>query len=122
MQQFDNARQAGEREPCIAVASPSGQAFAVGTYDRIRMYTHNGRRNLWEEASGVSIPQFYAVTALAWKADGARLVAVCLAFIVLFVFVLNPIHNLIVGCTGLNVRRRGDVRLRSQAHPVQGQV
>ena len=30
--------------------SPSGQAFAVGSFDRIRVYSWVGRKNLWEES------------------------------------------------------------------------
>lgn len=34
VQQFDHAKEAGEREPSVAMASPSGQSVVVGSYNR----------------------------------------------------------------------------------------
>ena len=49
-QQFDYYHDATEKEFTTMCCSPSGQAFAVGSYDRIRVYSWVGRKNLWEES------------------------------------------------------------------------
>ena len=43
---------------------------------RLRVYNWSPRRGAWEEATAKVIPNLYTITAMAWKRDGSRLVAV----------------------------------------------
>ena len=73
MQQFDYSRD-DEREFTCAVSSPSGQSMVLGSYDRLRVYNFSPRRKAWDEAGIKEIKNLYAVSALAWKFDGSRLI------------------------------------------------
>lgn len=57
----------------VATCSPNGQAVAIGSFDRIRIYTWSPRQNTWTESLSKDIPNLYSITALAWRKDGARL-------------------------------------------------
>ncbi|XP_046396687.1 intraflagellar transport protein 172 homolog [Ischnura elegans] len=57
----------------VACCSPSGQAVALGSYNRIRVYAWSPDRRTWEEGKGKHIQNLYSVTALSWKQDGSRL-------------------------------------------------
>lgn len=57
----------------IATCSPNGQAVAIGSYDRIRIYTWSPRQNSWTESLCKDIENMYSVTALSWRKDGSRL-------------------------------------------------
>ncbi|KAG5668038.1 hypothetical protein PVAND_015995 [Polypedilum vanderplanki] len=70
---FDYSRDDNEREFMIATCSPNGQSVAVGSFDRIRVYTWSPRQNAWNEALSKDIANLYSITALAWRKDGARL-------------------------------------------------
>ncbi|EAT43404.1 AAEL005155-PA [Aedes aegypti] len=70
---FDYTRDDTEREFTIAASSPNGQAVAVGSFDRIRIFTWSPRQNTWTESLCKSIPNLYTVTAIAWRKDGSRL-------------------------------------------------
>uniref|UniRef100_A0A1B6D0F4 Intraflagellar transport protein 172 homolog n=1 Tax=Clastoptera arizonana TaxID=38151 RepID=A0A1B6D0F4_9HEMI len=61
-----------EKEFTLACCSPSGQAIAVGSFDRIRVYAWSPRKGVWEEEPSKDINNLYTVTALAWKRDGSR--------------------------------------------------
>jgi intraflagellar transport protein 172 len=69
---FDYSRDDNEREFMIATCSPNGQSVAVGSYDRIRIFTWS-RQSAWNEALCKDIANLYSITALAWRKDGARL-------------------------------------------------
>ena len=43
---------------------------------RLRVYNWAPRREVWEEVPAKEIPNLYTITALSWKRDGSRLVAV----------------------------------------------
>ena len=43
---------------------------------RLRLFTFTPRRGMWEEAKPKEIKNLYTITALSWKKDGSRLVAV----------------------------------------------
>lgn len=43
---------------------------------RLRVYNWAPRKGKWEEANMKEILNLYTITALAWKKDGSRLVAV----------------------------------------------
>ncbi|KAJ8945935.1 hypothetical protein NQ318_016763 [Aromia moschata] len=69
---FDYAKDTREYEFTIAASSPSGQAVAIGSFDRLRTYAWNTRKSIWEETPSKEIPNFYTITALAWKRDGSK--------------------------------------------------
>lgn len=56
----------------IGASSPNGQTVAVGSFDRVRIYTWSSRQNTWNETAVKEIRNLYSVTALAWRRDGAR--------------------------------------------------
>ncbi|XP_055687572.1 intraflagellar transport protein 172 homolog [Lutzomyia longipalpis] len=70
---FDFSRDDSEREFMIGASSPNGQTVAVGSFDRVRIYTWSSRQNTWNETAVKEIRNLYSVTALAWKRDGSRL-------------------------------------------------
>ncbi|EAL39797.1 AGAP005330-PA [Anopheles gambiae str. PEST] len=73
MRTFDYARDEMEREFTVAAASPNGQAVAVGSYDRLRIFSWSPRQNAWAESLCKTIPNLYTVTAVCWRKDGSRL-------------------------------------------------
>lgn len=54
--------------------NPSGQSLAVASKDRLRIFDCNLRSRKWEEGIVLELPNSYAVSAMAWKVDGSRLV------------------------------------------------
>ncbi|KAJ8919865.1 hypothetical protein NQ315_006394 [Exocentrus adspersus] len=69
---FDYIKHTDEHDFTVAACSPSGQAVAIGSFDRLRVYIWNTRKSLWEESSPKEITNFYTITALAWKRDGSK--------------------------------------------------
>ncbi|XP_075225811.1 intraflagellar transport protein Oseg2 [Lycorma delicatula] len=61
-----------EKEFDVACCSPSGQAVAVGSFDRLRVYAWSPRKGTWEEEPPKEIPNLYSISSLAWKRDGSR--------------------------------------------------
>lgn len=55
-----------------AAVNPNGETVALGNYNRFYVFNLNSRRNEWEEQSIIKIPNYYNVTAMCWKSDGAR--------------------------------------------------
>lgn len=41
------------------------------------MFNWSPRKGSWDESKAKEIPNLYTITAMAWKRDGSRLVAVC---------------------------------------------
>lgn len=76
VQNFDHSMDDDEKEFTCAACSPSGQSFVVGSFDRLRVFNWSPRRESWEEAPSKDIANLYTITALCWKNDGSRLVAV----------------------------------------------
>ena len=70
---FDYSRDDNEREFLVATCSSNGQAVAIGSFDRIRIFTWSPRQNSWSESLAKEIPNLYSVTALSWRKDGSRL-------------------------------------------------
>ncbi|XP_039285389.1 intraflagellar transport protein 172 homolog [Nilaparvata lugens] len=62
-----------EKEFETACCSPSGQAVAVASYDRIRVYAWSPRKCCWEEEPAKEIADMYSIGALSWKRDGSRI-------------------------------------------------
>lgn len=76
VQQFDYSKDDTEKEFTCATASPSGQSCVLGSFDRLRVYNWSPRKEGWEEVAPKEVENLYTLTALAWKKDGSRLVAV----------------------------------------------
>ncbi|KAJ9575458.1 hypothetical protein L9F63_007663, partial [Diploptera punctata] len=70
--QFDYSRDDKEKEFTVACCSPSGQAVAVGSFDRLRVFSWSPRKSSWEENQPKEIPNLYTITALSWKRDGSK--------------------------------------------------
>lgn len=70
---FDYSRDDNEREFMVATCSPNGQSIAIGSFDRIRIFTWSPRQVAWSEALAKDIEHLYSVTALSWRKDGSRL-------------------------------------------------
>lgn len=72
---FDYSRDDDdEHEFTVAASSSNGQAVAIGSFDRVRIFTWSPRQNAWNELAAKEISKFYTVTALSWRRDGSRLV------------------------------------------------
>ena len=76
LQQFDYAKEEGEKEFCCASTSPSGQSIVLGSFDQLRLFNWSPKRESWEEGGLKHIPYLYTITAVSWKRDGAKIVAV----------------------------------------------
>lgn len=76
-QQFDYSKDDSEKEFTVSATSPSGQTVVVGSFDRLRVFNWSPRRATWDESKAKNITNLYTITALSWKKDGSRLVAVC---------------------------------------------
>ncbi|KAJ3216179.1 hypothetical protein HDU67_009828 [Dinochytrium kinnereticum] len=76
MNEFDYSKDDEEQELTVAEFSPSGQSVTVGGYGRFHVYNFSSARQIWEEAPLKVIENFYDVTALSWKPDGSRLIAI----------------------------------------------
>ena len=76
VQNFDHSLEEDEKEFMCASCSPSGQCFVVGSFDRLRVFNWSPRKESWEQAPSKDIANLYTITALSWKRDGSRLVAV----------------------------------------------
>ncbi|XP_070378558.1 intraflagellar transport protein 172 homolog [Dermacentor albipictus] len=72
-QQFDYSRQPDEHEFAAAACSPGGHALAVGSYDRVRVFTWSSNKRAWDEAKPKELQNAYTISSLAWKRDGSRL-------------------------------------------------
>ena len=76
VQQFDYSKDDNEKEFSCALSSPSGQSFVLGSFDRLRVYNWSPKKEAWEEVAPKEVENLYTLTALSWKKDGSRLVAV----------------------------------------------
>lgn len=72
---FDYSRDDdGEKEFTVAATSSNSQAVAIGSFDKVRIFTWSPRQTAWNELAAKEINKFYTVTAISWRRDGARLV------------------------------------------------
>ncbi|CAG9856074.1 unnamed protein product [Phyllotreta striolata] len=69
---FDYSKDTTEYDFTLATCSPSGQAVAIGSFSRLRLYNWNTRKSAWEETPPKELANFYTITALAWKRDGSK--------------------------------------------------
>ncbi len=95
MQQFDYSRDQDEHEFTTAVCSPSGQSVVVGSYDRLRVFNWSPRKGQWDEGKAKEISNLYTITALAWKKDGSRLVAVSVIYSKMLLISQRPLQMLL---------------------------
>jgi intraflagellar transport protein 172 len=58
----------------LARVNTTGDAIAVGNYNRFFIYTYNSKKLQWEETYHKIIENYYSVTALCWKPDVSCLV------------------------------------------------
>lgn len=70
---FDYSRDDSEYDFNIASCSSNGQMIAIGSYDKIRIFSWSSRQNSWIEAPHKEIKNFYSVSGLSWRHDGSRL-------------------------------------------------
>jgi intraflagellar transport protein 172 len=89
LNRFDYSQDDDQHEFTVAECNPGGQSIVIGSFDRfnpyflsyaylfrIHSFNYSASRNVWEEAPVKQIDGFYTVSALAWKPDGSRLIAV----------------------------------------------
>lgn len=69
---FDYSREENEKEFTMALSSPNGQVVAIGSFDKIRIFTWSPRQSAWNELANKEIDKLYSVTAMSWRRDGAR--------------------------------------------------
>lgn len=50
--------------------------FTCKCFFRLRVYNWSPRKGSWDESKFKEIPNLYTITALSWKRDGSRLIAV----------------------------------------------
>ena len=48
----------------------------LGSFDQLRLFNWSPKRESWEEGGLKHIPYLYTITAVSWKRDGAKIVAV----------------------------------------------
>ena len=72
LQQFDDSKDANEKEFTVAACNPTGQTVIVGSFNRLRIYTWSPRKGLFEEAEPKELTNLYTITSMAWKRDGSK--------------------------------------------------
>jgi intraflagellar transport protein 172 len=50
----------------------SGQECAFGSFDRIRLFSYQPRKGMFDEAPMKEIKNLYTVTAMAWRSGNPR--------------------------------------------------
>ena len=73
LQNFDYSKDDQLKEFTICRVSPSGDAIAVGNFNKFIVFLYNARKQIWE-ACVKNIENYYTVTSLCWKPDGSTLV------------------------------------------------
>ncbi|KAI9178878.1 hypothetical protein H9P43_005540 [Blastocladiella emersonii ATCC 22665] len=74
MQQFEYGRDPAEGDVTAMASAPTGQSLLVGSLNKLRVYNYSAGKQQWMEVPAVPLTNFCAVTAMAWKPDGARVV------------------------------------------------
>ncbi len=73
LEKFDYSNDDSEHEFSSAAFSPAGDTCIVGSFSRLRGFTYNSKRRIWELDFTRDVRNFYTVTAMGWRADGSRL-------------------------------------------------
>ncbi|KAJ1353157.1 Intraflagellar transport protein osm-1 [Parelaphostrongylus tenuis] len=71
-QQFDFTSQ-NEKEFSAITTDITGSNVALGSFDRLRLFSWSFRRGAWEEGNTLDIKNLYVCSALCWKSDGSTL-------------------------------------------------
>lgn len=50
--------------------------MVLGSFDRLRLLNWSPKKECWEEGGVKHIPYLYTITAVSWKRDGTKIVAV----------------------------------------------
>jgi intraflagellar transport protein 172 len=79
LQKFDYTHDDNENEFNSAEFSPSGGSLVIGSFNKFRTYTFNGRKKVWEESGVHDVKNYYSFTAISWKKDGSRVATGSLA-------------------------------------------
>ena len=61
------------KEFTVAAFNPSGQSVVLGNYDKFFVFAFNATSQSWESCGPHKVENYYTITALAWRGDGARL-------------------------------------------------
>lgn len=69
---FDYTRDPTDIEFNIAASSANGRTVAIGSFNKLRLFTWNSRQKIWTEMATKEIKNLYSTTALAWKQDSSR--------------------------------------------------
>eukprot|EP00927_Polykrikos_kofoidii_P024133 TRINITY_DN22013_c0_g1_i2.p1 TRINITY_DN22013_c0_g1~~TRINITY_DN22013_c0_g1_i2.p1 ORF type:complete len:1608 (-),score=419.80 TRINITY_DN22013_c0_g1_i2:44-4867(-) len=73
-QTFDYGSDPKIKEFTVAAFNPSGESVVLGNFNRFLVYAWHPKHREWSEVVQREVPNLYTVTALAWRADGARLI------------------------------------------------
>ena len=73
LQNFDYSNDEKLKEFSSCKVSPSGDAIAVGNFNKFIVFLYNGRKQIWESCVK-NIDNYYSITSLCWKPDGSTLV------------------------------------------------
>lgn len=73
-QTFDYNADPKIKEFTIAAFNPSGESVVLGNFNRFLVYAWHPKNREWSEVIQREVPNLYTVTALAWRADGSRLI------------------------------------------------
>lgn len=73
-QTFDYSSDAKVKEFTVAAFNPSGESVVLGNFNRFFVFAWHAKNREWTEVVQREVPNLYSVTALAWRADGSRLI------------------------------------------------
>jgi len=74
LNEYDYTSDASVREFTCASFNPSGESVVLGNFNCFFVFAWHPRDREWREACRKNVDNLYSVSALAWKADGSRLV------------------------------------------------
>lgn len=89
MSLFDYSRDRNDIEYNIAASSANGRTVAVGSFNKLRLFTWNSRQKVWTEMATKEMKNLYSMTALAWKQDSSRCVFVSLEYGQVLAIIIN---------------------------------
>eukprot|EP00056_Hartaetosiga_gracilis_P018831 m.12051 g.12051 ORF g.12051 m.12051 type:complete len:1743 (+) comp7113_c0_seq1:45-5273(+) len=72
-QVVDYSQEKDESEFTSCAISPSGQSVVLASYNRLRAFDYNSRRQKWDASAAKDIENLYTTTAMAWKPDGSKM-------------------------------------------------
>ena len=61
------------RDFTVAAFNPSGETAVLGNFNRFYIFNFNSKKGQWDEVTCQQIKNYYTVTAVCWKNDGAKL-------------------------------------------------